>query len=130
MAEEFNEEEEMIINQEYKIWKKESPDFYDFLLLHSLDWPSYSFQWLPNVDTHHDHTVFHALLASNTSEVEHNHLLKAQISFPSENAPETYFNNKAHKITITEKIPHHGEINRLRYCPAEPGVVAVASGKG
>jgi histone-binding protein RBBP4 len=118
MAEEFNEEEEMIINQEYKIWKKESPDFYDFLLLHSLDWPSYSFQWLPTVEHQPDRTLYHALLASNTTDPEHNHLLKVQISFPNDNAPDAYFSEKTHKVKIIEKIPHPGEINRARYCPA------------
>ena len=46
-----NEEEEMIINQEFKIWKKEAPYRYDYLFTRSLEWPSATFQWLP--DLHH-----------------------------------------------------------------------------
>ena len=47
MAEEFNEEEEMIINQEYKIWKKNTPFLYDTLYSHALTWPSLTCEWLP-----------------------------------------------------------------------------------
>jgi histone-binding protein RBBP4 len=39
----------MIVNQEYKIWKKEAPYFYDLLILHSVDWPTFTFQWLPEI---------------------------------------------------------------------------------
>jgi hypothetical protein len=40
----------MIINQEYKFWKKEAPQAYDFVVLHSLDIPSFSFEWLPQIE--------------------------------------------------------------------------------
>jgi len=41
------EVEEQIINEEYKIWKKNSPFLYDFLLTRGLTWPSLTVQWLP-----------------------------------------------------------------------------------
>lgn len=31
----------------YKIWKKNAPFLYDFMLSHSLDWPSLTIEWLP-----------------------------------------------------------------------------------
>jgi histone-binding protein RBBP4 len=130
MAEELNEEEEMIINQEYKIWKKESPDYYDFLLLHSLDWPSYTFQWLPEVIVHDTHTSYHALLASSNADPEQSQLLRARIDFPNDNKAETYFQHKQPKVTILQKIQHSGEINRARHCHADPNIVAVATGRG
>jgi histone-binding protein RBBP4 len=85
MAEEFNEEEEMIINQEYKIWKKESPDYYDFLLLHSLDWPTYTFQWLPQIEHHDTHTSFHALIASSNADPEQCQLMQVKVDYPNDN---------------------------------------------
>ncbi|KNC71264.1 hypothetical protein SARC_16200, partial [Sphaeroforma arctica JP610] len=39
--------EEKIINEEYKIWKKNSPSLYDMVLTHALEWPSLTVQWLP-----------------------------------------------------------------------------------
>ena len=41
--------EERLIDAEYKIWKKNTPYLYDFVLTHSLEWPSLTCQWLPNV---------------------------------------------------------------------------------
>jgi len=31
---------------------------------------------------------------------------------------------------VEEKIAHNGEINRARYCPADPRITAIASSKG
>lgn len=90
----------MIINQEYKIWKKESPDLYDFLLLHSVDWPSYTFQWLPESETHDDYTSFFAIIASNNADPEQCQLIKIKIDYPNENKSESYFQKKGHKITV------------------------------
>lgn len=90
----------MIINQEYKIWKKESPDFYDFLLMHSLDWPSYTFQWLPESQLREDCTSYYALIASSNVEPEQSQLLKIRVDFPNENKAEAYFKDKTHKITV------------------------------
>jgi histone-binding protein RBBP4 len=44
-----DEEEEKIINEEYKVWKKNSPYLYDLVLTHALEWPSLTCQWLPDV---------------------------------------------------------------------------------
>ena len=49
---EFNEESEnQVINEEYKIWKKNVPFLYDLVITHELDWPSLTVQWLPKKDT-------------------------------------------------------------------------------
>ena len=36
-----------IINEEYKIWKKNTPFLYDLVMTHNLEWPSLTVQWLP-----------------------------------------------------------------------------------
>lgn len=41
------EMDEKQINEEYKIWKKNSPFLYDFVLTHALEWPSLTVDWLP-----------------------------------------------------------------------------------
>lgn len=60
--------EERIINEEYKIWKKNTPFLYDLVffdrsallnrdmgalvcevMTHALEWPSLTVQWLPDV---------------------------------------------------------------------------------
>ena len=41
--------EERVINEEYKIWKKNTPFLYDLKMTHALEWPSLTVQWLPQV---------------------------------------------------------------------------------
>ena len=35
------------MNEEYKIWKKNTPFLYDLVITHALEWPSLTVQWLP-----------------------------------------------------------------------------------
>ncbi len=39
--------EERQINDDYKIWKKNSAFLYDLIMTHALEWPSLTVQWLP-----------------------------------------------------------------------------------
>lgn len=41
--------EEKAVNEEYKIWKKNTPFLYDLVMTHALEWPSLTVQWLPDV---------------------------------------------------------------------------------
>ena len=41
--------EERVINEEYKIWKKNTPFLYDLVMTHALEWPSLTAQWLPDM---------------------------------------------------------------------------------
>jgi histone-binding protein RBBP4 len=43
--------QEKMINEEYKIWKKNTPFLYDLVMTHALEWPSLSVQWLPSCET-------------------------------------------------------------------------------
>lgn len=50
LAEAFDDAiEERVINEEYKIWKKNTPFLYDLVMTHALEWPSLTAQWLPDV---------------------------------------------------------------------------------
>ncbi|XP_056016878.1 histone-binding protein RBBP4-like [Ostrea edulis] len=62
--------EERVINEEYKIWKKNTPFLYDLVMTHALEWPSLTAQWLPDV----------------TRSEEQNHLLIASVQLPNDNA--------------------------------------------
>lgn len=42
--------EERVINEEYKIWKKNTPFLYDLVMTHALEWPSLTVQWLPDIN--------------------------------------------------------------------------------
>ena len=47
-AEAENPDEDRIINEEYKVWKKNTPFLYDLVITHALEWPSLTVQWLPD----------------------------------------------------------------------------------
>lgn len=40
--------EQQIINEEYKTWKKNAPFLYDMILSTALDWPTLTTQWFPD----------------------------------------------------------------------------------
>ena len=42
-----NEAHERMVNEEYKIWKKNTPFLYDLVITHALEWPSLTVQWMP-----------------------------------------------------------------------------------
>lgn len=53
VSEELNhddaENEQKVINEEYKTWKKNAPFLYDMILSTALDWPTLTTQWFPDV---------------------------------------------------------------------------------
>jgi histone-binding protein RBBP4 len=50
IVENTDEVEEQMIFEEYKIWKKNAPFFYDTLYSHALTWPTLTVEWLPSRD--------------------------------------------------------------------------------
>jgi histone-binding protein RBBP4 len=129
--------EERVINEEYKIWKKNTPFLYDLVMTHALEWPSLTAQWLPDVTRPEgkDYSVHRLILGTHTSD-EQNHLLIASVQLPNEDFQfdaSHYDNEKGEfggfgsvsgKIEIEIKINHEGEVNRARYMPQNPCVIA------
>ena len=129
--------EERVINEEYKIWKKNTPFLYDLVMTHALEWPSLTAQWLPDVTRPEgkDYSVHRLILGTHTSD-EQNHLLIASVQLPNEDAQfdaSHYDNEKGEfggfgsvsgKIEIEIKINHEGEVNRARYMTQNPCVIA------
>ena len=37
------------LNEEWAVWRRHAPFLYDFLLIHALEWPSLTCEWLPDV---------------------------------------------------------------------------------
>ena len=61
-----------VINEEYKIWKKNSPFLYDLVMTHALEWASLTCQWMPDKRSPDgvDYTVQKMLLGTHTSDNE------------------------------------------------------------
>jgi len=129
--------EERIINEEYKIWKKNTPFLYDLVMTHALEWPSLTVQWLPDYEKPEgkDYTVHRLILGTHTSD-EQNHLVIASVQLPKDESQfdaSHYDHDKGEfggfgtvsgKIEIDIKINHEGEVNRARYMPQNKFVIA------
>lgn len=76
--------EERLIDAEYKIWKKNTPFLYDFVLTHSLEWPSLTAQWLPVQKQLTRSAVQHELLLGTHTTGEQNYLMVATCVLPAE----------------------------------------------
>uniref|UniRef100_A0AC35TPQ0 WD_REPEATS_REGION domain-containing protein n=1 Tax=Rhabditophanes sp. KR3021 TaxID=114890 RepID=A0AC35TPQ0_9BILA len=132
--------EEKLVNEEYKIWKKNTPFLYDMIMTHALEWPSLTVQWLPDVTKVEgsDHSVHRLILGTHTSD-EQNHLVIAKLIIPND---ETQFDASKYdherneyggfgapqgRIDVEIKMNHEGEVNRARYMPQNPSLIATKS---
>lgn len=76
-----DEVEARLVNEEYKIWKKNTPFLYDLVVTHALEWPSLTVQWLPEriEPPGKDYSVQKLILGTHTSENEQNYLMRAEV---------------------------------------------------
>ncbi|KAL5210809.1 hypothetical protein ABZP36_006432 [Zizania latifolia] len=130
--------EERVINEEYKIWKKNTPFLYDLVITHALEWPSLTVQWLPDrvEAAGKDHSVQKMVLGTHTSDNEPNYLMIAQVQLPLDDAEADArhydddhaeiggFGSASGKVQIVQQINHDGEVNRARYMPQNSFIIA------
>ncbi|KAJ1978781.1 Histone acetyltransferase type B subunit 2 [Dimargaris xerosporica] len=136
--------EEKLINEEYKIWKKNSPFLYDLLVTHALEWPTLTCQWFPDIERPEGKncTLQRLLIGTHTSDNEQNYLQIAQVQLPkdsSEQLDEKFTGDAGEaggygagqcRISIAQKITHDGEVNRARYMPQKPDIIATKTVMG
>ena len=138
------EMEEKVINDEYKIWKKHTPFLYDCCVSHALTWPSLTVQWFPDKVTPPgaDYSVQRLLLGTMTFEGNQNYLQIAEVRLPLDSAEvEGAAYNEGSgsvgglgageaRVEIVHKINHEGEVNRARYMPQNPFLIASKTTSG
>lgn len=116
---------------EYKIWKKQSPFLYDTLVTKALEWPTLSVQWLPDESKHDDYATYDLLLGTHTSQNDQDYVEVAKIDIPGPSfKSETSIDALTNKFNIVQKIDHEGEVNKLRYCPQDPNLIATLAISG
>uniref|UniRef100_A0A672YPC9 Histone-binding protein RBBP4-like n=1 Tax=Sphaeramia orbicularis TaxID=375764 RepID=A0A672YPC9_9TELE len=120
-------------NEEYEIWKKNTPFLYDLIMSHALEWPSLTVQWMPEVTKPdgEDYNVQQLLLGTHTTD-EQNHLVIASVHMPNDDYEAEVseydgFGSMIGKFEIETKINHEGEVNRARYMPQNPSIIATKS---
>lgn len=132
-------QEEKVINEEYKTWKKNSPFLYDMILSTALEWPTLTTQWFPDVKEPEgkNYRVHRLLLGTHTTPGAPNYLQVAEVEIPKSAEPNA--NNydeergeiggygqeaAAIKFNIIQKIDHPDEVNKARYQPQNPDMLA------
>jgi WD40 repeat protein len=138
---------ERAINEEYKVWKKNTPFMYDTVMTHSLDWPSLTVQWLPDVvkPVGKDIAIHKMLLGTHAysdeegTTAEPNYLIVAEVALPlptveidarqydDERGELGGFGGVQDKIVMKIKMVHEGEVHRARAMPQNPSMIATKS---
>jgi histone-binding protein RBBP4 len=141
------DEDEQAIQDEYRLWKKNTPFLYDTVLTHCLTWPSLTCEWLP---TKHDpagadYSNHQLVLGTQTADGSDNYLVIASVKLPRDDAevdigkfdesaqPEPGAStgaNDQYRIAVTTRICHPGEVNKARHNPKNPFLIATKTISG
>ncbi|KAI0323056.1 histone acetyltransferase type B subunit 2 [Amylostereum chailletii] len=146
---EDDEEENKLINEEYKTWKKNAPYLYDLVITHALDWPSLTCQWFPDKESapNKPYTTHRLLLGTHTSGQAPDYLQIATVQIPKRAGAgsdvldrATYDDERGElgghtipttpRIQVIQRINHAGEVNRARYMPQNPDLLATKAVSG
>ncbi|KAL0489096.1 histone-binding protein rbbD [Acrasis kona] len=136
-------QEEKLINEEYKIWKKNTSFLYDLVLTHALEWPSLTVQWFPTITTKPNNSVSQkVILGTHTSQAEQNYLMIAEVRLPNDENELDYRKYNASgdqagaatgqhaRVDVVQRIKHDGEVNRARYMPQNFNYIATKTASG
>ncbi|KAL7285584.1 hypothetical protein ACG7TL_000688 [Trametes sanguinea] len=130
--------------------KKNAPYLYDVVITHALDWPSLTCQWFPDKETpaNKPYTVHRLLLGTHTSGQAQDYLQIATVHLPKRDDSSSadrldradYDDERGElgghslppqpRIQIIQKINHAGEVNRARYMPQNPDLIATKAVSG
>eukprot|EP01012_Entosiphon_sulcatum_P011159 TRINITY_DN16698_c0_g1_i1.p1 TRINITY_DN16698_c0_g1~~TRINITY_DN16698_c0_g1_i1.p1 ORF type:complete len:382 (+),score=31.70 TRINITY_DN16698_c0_g1_i1:25-1170(+) len=100
---------------------------YDVLLTHTLDWPSITCQWLPSSTFAKSGSQQNLLLGTQTDGSEPNHLIVMEVEIPDS------FESESHETPLlphSTQMVHEGDVNRARYMPRQPHLVATQASNG
>lgn len=122
---ENNPNEELSINEEYQLWRKNCRYMYEFVSETALTWPSLTIQWLPDYTSTTDAYEASLILGTHTSGEDTNYLKVAAAQIPRDGS-----NTVQTRLKITKKYGNNHEINRARYMPQNLNVIATINGVG
>ncbi|ODV58520.1 Hat2p [Ascoidea rubescens DSM 1968] len=125
-------EEEMSIEDEYKMWKENSSLMYKYVSQTALTWPSLSIQWLPSIEINKENETIKTqlIIGSDTSGSEDDFLKIASKELPLSIIDDKLKNETTSGFKINKRFKHKTEINRARYMPQNPQIIATISGSG
>lgn len=134
--------------QQYRIWKKNSPYLYDYLSTNSLLWPSLTVQFFPDIVTIQSEEVISlqrllygtftlgqsidslSIVQIPTFENLNKHLKINKLDYNQEKQEFEVSTSSNNKLKLLQKINHKGDVNKARYMPQKPNVMASANNQG
>lgn len=114
-----------MLEDEYKIWRKNVPLLYDMMYTQVLSWPSPSIQWFPTADRSDNRTTQRLLMTTFTNGEAQEQLLLSSVSFPDMVEEDgVSMTNADIKFKFTQNIPVKSDVNKARYCPLATNIIA------
>ncbi|XP_011046680.1 PREDICTED: WD-40 repeat-containing protein MSI2-like [Populus euphratica] len=123
------------LDEEFSVWKKNTPFLYDLVISHPLEWPSLTVQWvplaapLPHPTDPSSFSIHKLVLGTHTSDDFPNFLMVADAVLPTSVSDAkidtscSSADSVIPKVEITQKIRVDGEVNRARCMPQNPAIV-------
>lgn len=137
------DEDEMDDEQKYKNWLANRQFLYDHVVVHKVDHPTLSIQWLPDsIESDNLVNVKNKLVAGTFfQEGEQNFLnvynvilpkFKGFVDLGSVTQPQTNGDSNVLKssIKLDKRFLHDGEVNRTQYMPKNSNILATKSNEG
>ncbi|CAJ0751034.1 7351_t:CDS:10 [Entrophospora sp. SA101] len=147
--------EEKIMNEEYKIWKKNSSYLYDLLIADTLESTLFTCQWFKDFYRGEDYRMQRILMGVHLKNDQQNYIQIGAVELPlngatimskrsEEGINGSYdynygiFKNEwienddgdvpnCKRLSIVQMIKHEGAINRARYNPKDQNIIATKS---
>lgn len=132
MADEGKDEAGMEqVEEDFSVWKRNTPFLYDLMISHPLEWPSLTVHWVPSASspsTADPYFGVHKLiLGTHTSGTAQDFLMVADAVIPKPDCEPRFGGANQDpvipKVEIRQKIRVDGEVNRARCMPQKPTLV-------
>lgn len=128
------DENNVTIENEYKIWRKNAPFLYNVLLTKCLEWPSLTVNWQKGYLNHSDNNISYItqslVIGTQTSGQEMNQLMFLKVKYPKKDLKNSNYNTQEQKIVVETIINHDGDVNKARVNPTIDNIVATKSSNG
>eukprot|EP01094_Clydonella_sp_ATCC50884_P011283 TRINITY_DN2108_c0_g1_i3.p1 TRINITY_DN2108_c0_g1~~TRINITY_DN2108_c0_g1_i3.p1 ORF type:complete len:423 (+),score=113.76 TRINITY_DN2108_c0_g1_i3:39-1271(+) len=122
------------VRREWNTWRGHAKHLYNFCITHTLKWPALTLQWLPGsrIDRMGSFCEYSLILGTQTSGYAKPFLdiVHVRLPYPSDIASAAPYSALAHRVEVHQRIPHPGDMNRARYMPRAPGIIATKAASG
>ncbi|KAF7457204.1 WD40-repeat-containing protein [Cryptosporidium felis] len=131
----------------HTIWRRNCPYLYDTMLSYTLEWPTLTFDWLPNSykSTDGSYSVHKVIYGTHTSGQDPNYLMIAEVHIGDLEANDNLMNNEsfaeysynpentnmnAVQFEVKAKLNHPEEVNKALHMPEHPFIIATRAVNG